>query len=138
MTLVVDSSAVVAALVSEDADGEWARTAMGYEALAAPAHVHVEASNVLRRLVLAGLVSRDLAVLVHEELGQLRITTFPFQPLAARIWALHPNVTAYDAAYVALAEELEAPLLTLDHRLARSTGPTCSFLLPGGGPAVPG
>jgi predicted nucleic acid-binding protein len=135
MTLVVDSSAVVAALVGEDPVGEWVRNAMQDESLVAPTHVHVEASNVLRRLVLADLVSRDLAVLMHEELGQLRIQTFPFQPLAARVWELHPNVTAYDAAYVALAEELGAPLLTLDHRLARSAGPACSFLLP---PEVPG
>lgn len=134
MTLVVDSSAVVAALVGNDSDGEWARSAMRYESLVAPAHVHVEASNVLRRLVIADLVSRDLATLMHEELGQLRIVTFPFAPLAARVWALYPNVTAYDGAYVALAEELDAPLLTLDHRLARSPGPTCSFLLPPAGP----
>jgi predicted nucleic acid-binding protein len=138
MTLVVDSSAVVAALLSDDPDGHWARTAMEHEGLVAPAHLYVEASNVLRRLVLAGLLSRDLAVLVHEELGQLRITTFPFQPLASRVWALHPSITAYDAAYVALAEELSASLLTLDHRLARADGPACEFLLPPGGSGVPG
>lgn len=138
MTLVVDSSAVVAALVGGDPDGEWVRNAMQHEALVAPTHVHVEASNVLRRLVLADLVSRDLAVLMHEELGQLSIRTFPFRPVAARVWALHPNVTAYDAAYVALAEELGAPLLTLDHRLARASGPTCSFLLPPDAPHMPG
>jgi predicted nucleic acid-binding protein len=138
MTLVVDSSAVVAALVGEEPDGEWARTAMQRESLVAPTHVHVEASNVIRRLVLTDLVSRDLAVLMHEELGQLRITTFPFLPLAARVWDLHPNITAYDAAYVALAEELDAPLLTLDHRLARSTGPACTFLLPPEGRGGPG
>ena len=53
-----------------------------------------------------------------------------FEVLARRVWALHPNLTAYDAAYVALAEELGAPLLTLDARLARAPGPTCRFLLP--------
>jgi predicted nucleic acid-binding protein len=46
------------------------------------------------------------------------------------VWALHPTVTAYDAAYVALAELLGVPLLTLDRRLARASGPLCSFLLP--------
>jgi predicted nucleic acid-binding protein len=46
------------------------------------------------------------------------------------VWELHPNVVAYDAAYVALAEELAAPLLTLDQRLARAPGPTCTFLTP--------
>jgi len=63
-------------------------------------------------------------------LPQLRVTTFDFGILAARVWALHPNVTAYDAAYVALAEELDAPLVTLDRRLPRADGPRCSFLTP--------
>ncbi len=58
------------------------------------------------------------------------MTAFAFEPLASRVWALHPTVTAYDAAYVALAEELDAPLATLDRRLARASGPTCEFLLP--------
>jgi len=132
MTVVVDSSAVVAALTSEQSDGEWARAVMRGEALAAPSHMHVEASNVMRRSVIAGHLGRDLAALMHDELVQLRIQTFSFEPLASRIWALHPSVTAYDAAYVALAEELDVPLLTLDRRLARADGPTCTFLLPPG------
>jgi predicted nucleic acid-binding protein len=92
--------------------------------------VHVEVSSVLRRTVLAGRLSQDVAALAHEELGHLRIRTFDVAPFAARIWALHPNVTAYDAGYVALAEEIGAPLVTLDHRLARADGPTCTFLTP--------
>jgi predicted nucleic acid-binding protein len=131
MTLVVDSSAVVAALTDDQrGDGEWARRAMRHEALVGPAHVYVEVSNVLRRLVLADRVPRDVAALVHEELIRLRITTYEFQPLAARVWSLHPNVTAYDAAYVALAEDLDLPLLTVDRRLARADGPTCEFVTP--------
>jgi predicted nucleic acid-binding protein len=46
------------------------------------------------------------------------------------VWTLHPNVTAYDAAYVALAEELDLPLVTLDRRLSRAVGPTCRFVTP--------
>ncbi len=130
MTLVVDSSAVVAALASEGADGEWSRAAMRGQSLMAPSHMHVEVSNVLRRSVLAGHLAADLAALIHDELVQMRISTVAFETLAGRVWALHPNVTAYDAAYVALAEELDVPLLTLDRRLARADGPGCSFLLP--------
>ena len=130
MTLVVDASAVVVALLDEGPDGEWARSAMEREAITAPGHLHVEVSSALRRAVLSGLIGRDVAAMAHEEVVALRLTTFPFEPLAARVWALHPNVTAYDAAYVALAEELDVPLLTLDRRLTRAEGPTCSFLLP--------
>jgi predicted nucleic acid-binding protein len=130
MTLVVDASAVVVALVDEGPDGEWARDVMEREALTAPGHLHVEVSSALRRAVLGGRIGRDVASLAHEELTALRLTTFPFESVAARVWALHPTVTAYDAAYVALAEELDAPLVTLDRRLARANGPTCAFLLP--------
>jgi predicted nucleic acid-binding protein len=130
VTLVVDSSVVFAALVDEGPDGEWAVAALSGEPLAAPAHLLVEVSNVLRRSVLSGHLGRDVAALAHEDLVQLRVATFAFESVAARVWALHPTVTAYDAAYVALAEELDAPLATLDRRLARASGPACSFLLP--------
>jgi predicted nucleic acid-binding protein len=130
VTIVVDSSVLVAGLTSGGSNGSWARGAMRRSALAAPAHVYVEVSNVLRRAVLTGQLGREVAALAHRDLVQLRVTTFPFEPLADRIWQLHPNVTAYDAAYVALAEELDAPLWTLDRRLANSTGPTCAFELP--------
>jgi predicted nucleic acid-binding protein len=132
MTLVVDASAVVAALTSETTDGEWARTAMQGQALLAPTHLHVEVSNYLRRIVIGGHFPSDLAALVHDELVQLRVQTVGFETLAARVWALHPNLTAYDAAYVALAEELDLPLVTLDRRMSRAVGPTCEFRLPPG------
>ncbi|MGY1662258.1 type II toxin-antitoxin system VapC family toxin [Geodermatophilus sp. SYSU D00705] len=130
MTLVVDASAVLAALVDGGDEGTWARRELGGEALAAPSHLRVEVSSALRRAVLGGRLSRDVATLAHHDLVQLSVTSFPFEPLASRVWALHPTVTAYDAAYVALAEELGAPLLTLDRRLARASGPACDFVLP--------
>ena len=132
MTLVVDASAVVVALVDEGPDGEWSRSAMEREALVVPGHLYVEVSSALRRAVLGGRIGHEVAALAHQELVDLRLTTFPFEALAARVWTLHPNVTPYDAAYVALAEDLDAPLLTLDRKLARADGPTCSFLLPPG------
>ena len=130
MTLVVDSSAVVAALTDGGDEGEWARAAVRGHALVAPSHMFVEVSNVLRRLVLAGSLTADLAALAHEDLMQLSVTVVGFEVLARRVWALHPNLTAYDAAYVALAEEFGAPLLTLDARLARAPRVSCTFLLP--------
>ena len=130
MTIVVDSSAVVAALVDDGPDGAWAREGLREETLTAPAHLHVEVSNVLRRAVLTQGLGRDAAALAHRDLVQLPVTVFPFEPLGDRVWALHPSVTAYDAAYVALAEELDAPLWTLDRRLARASGPRCRFRTP--------
>lgn len=134
MTIVVDSSAVVAALVDDGPDGTWARAGLRGNALAAPTSVFVEVSNVLRRAVLGGRLGRDAAALAHRDLLQLPVTTFPFEPLGDRVWELHPAVTAYDAAFVALAEELAAPLWTLDRRLATASGPRCSFRTPEGRP----
>lgn len=130
MTAVVDSSAVVAALLDNGVDGEWARRQLGRPWLAAPTHMFVEVSNVLRREVLAGSLGRDVAALAHRDLVDLPVTVFPFEPMASRVWELHPTVTAYDAGFVALAEALDVPLVTLDSRLARASGPRCAFLLP--------
>ena len=130
MTIVVDSSAVVAALVDAGPDGAWARAGLRGDDLAAPAHLYVEVSNVLRRAVVVGRLGADVGALAHRDLVAMPLTTFPFEPLADRVWALHPTVTAYDAAFVALAEELDAPLWTLDRRLAAASGPRCIFAMP--------
>lgn len=131
MTLVVDASAVVAALADAGSDGEWATAQLANGAdLAAPHLMPVEVANILRRAVLAGDVSADAATLAHDDLIQLRVALFPYEPHAPRVWELRENLTAFDAWYVALAETLDAPLLTLDRRLARATGPRCRFRLP--------
>jgi predicted nucleic acid-binding protein len=130
VTIVVDSSAVVAALVDDGSDGTWARVGLRANVLAAPAHLYVEVPNVLRRAVLAQRLGRDAAALAHRDLVQLPVTIFPLEPLGDRIWELHPTVTAYDAAFVALAEELGAPLWTLDRRLVDASGPRCTFHTP--------
>jgi predicted nucleic acid-binding protein len=133
VTAVVDASVVVAALIDSGSDGRWARAELRDQDLTAPAHLHVEVSNVLRRAVLAGRVGKDAAALAHRDLVALSVSVFPFEPLADRVWALHPTVTAYDAVYVALAEALDVPLWTLDRRLAAASGPRCTFRLPGTG-----
>lgn len=130
MTLVVDASAVVAALVHGGGEGTWAESRLASEPLAAPHLMPVEAANILRRAEAAGELTRDVASLAHADLLRLRVELLPYEPLARRIWALRETVTAYDAWYVALAEALDAPLVTLDTRLARAPGPRCAFETP--------
>lgn len=133
MTVVVDASTVVAALVDGGADGEWAQTMLTREDLAAPHLMPVEVANILRRAVRSGDLSTDVAALAHGDLVSLRVELFAYEPVAERVWALRDNLTAYDAWYVAVAEALGAPLVTLDRRVARASGPTCEFRLPPAG-----
>jgi predicted nucleic acid-binding protein len=127
LTLVVDASAVVAALVDGGPDGAWAESLLVSEPLAAPQLMPVEAANMLRRASLARDVSEDVASLAHGDLVQLPVQLFPYEPVAERIWELRGSLTAYDGWYVALAELLDAPLVTLDARLVRASGPRCGF-----------
>jgi predicted nucleic acid-binding protein len=130
VTLVVDASFVVAALTDAGPDGIWAEAVVAVEQLAAPHLVMVDATNILRRTVLAGELSATDAGMAHLDLIRLRVELFPYAPFAARVWELRENVTAYDAWYVAVAEWLDAPLATLDRRLMAAPGPTCTFVFP--------
>jgi predicted nucleic acid-binding protein len=130
MTLVADASVVVAALIDTGPDGAWADSVLGSDSLVAPHLLPVEVANVLRRAAVAGEVSADSASLAHADLLRLRIGFFAYEPFAERVWALREALSAYDAWYVALAETLDAPLATLDGRLARSPGMRCRFLTP--------
>lgn len=130
MTVVLDASVVVGALIDSGEVGVWAEDVLRDPSLTAPHHLLVEAANILRRAVVSGDVSPDIASLAHGDLLDLRVELVPYPPLAHRVWELRENVTAYDACYVALAERLDAPLATLDRRLARATGPRCEFVLP--------
>ena len=130
MTIVVDASCVVAALVDDGAAGRWAETQLTADDLAAPHLMPVEVANVLRRAVLTGDLAPDIASLAHGDLLALPVELFEYEPLADRVWELRSSVTTYDGWYVALAEVLEARLATVDLRLARSKGPLCTFLTP--------
>ena len=132
MTVVVDASLLVAALVDSGREGVWAESTMAEGSLAGPELVLAEVSNILRRLERIGEISRLEANSAHRDLLRLDPDLFPFAPFADRVWALRSNLTSYDAWYVALAEALECPLVTLDRRLNRATGPTCEILTPPG------
>jgi predicted nucleic acid-binding protein len=127
MTLVVDASAVVALLVDSGKAGEWVRATISDQDLIAPALMEFEVANILRRHELAGLVDAAAATMAHQDLLDLAVETWPYEPLAPRVWQLRHNLTAYDGAYVALAELVDATLVTLDARLAASPGPTCAI-----------
>jgi predicted nucleic acid-binding protein len=127
---VIDASVLVAALVDSGPDGTWAEELLEQDDLCAPELVLVEATQALRRAEQAGRISRDLATVVAAELLETGIELFPFGPLATRVWDLRHAVTAYDACYVALAEQLGVPLATLDARLTRAPGVRCDFAQP--------
>ena len=130
MTAVIDASALVAALIGSDPDHAWADGALVGQPVAAPEIVLPEAGNILRRLELVG---RSDAHDIHDafaSLMRLEVELFSFMPFADRVWELRHNLTCYDAWYVALAEMLDCPLVTLDRRLSRAPGPTCEFVTP--------
>ena len=130
MTLVVDASALIAAFVDSQREGEWADSLIASDELAGPELALAEATNILRRMELSGDLSRDKAAAGRFDLMRLAIVLHPFSPFADRVWDLRHNLTAYDAWYVALAESLDCPLVTLDLRLSRASGPTCEMLTP--------
>ena len=66
----------------------------------------------------------------HRDLLLLDLELFPFAPFAERVWALRGNLTSYDAWYVALAEALDCPLVTLDRKLNGAAGPACEVVTP--------
>ncbi|MDP2711419.1 MAG: type II toxin-antitoxin system VapC family toxin [Solirubrobacteraceae bacterium] len=130
--LVVDTSAVLAALVGGASSSSVADRLAGDPDLHAPHLLDIEVLHALRGLVRANALSEDRAHDVRSDVAELTIVRYPHEPLADRIWALRHNLTAYDAAFVALAEALGAPLVTCDAKLAAAPGTTASMeLLPG-------
>lgn len=130
MTLVVDASLVVSALVDSGSTGFWAESLLAGEPLSAPHLMPVEAANILRRAAAAGEISADAAAMAHTDLLDMRVELFPYGPFGPRVWDLRNNLTSYDAWYVALAEFLGSRVATLDLKLARATGPRCDFETP--------
>ena len=121
--IVVDASSVVDVLLG-------GRTAAAIEArwrhdrgpLHAPHLLDVEVLSALRRLVRDRVVAEERGGAAIDAFARFRVRRWSHRPLRARIWELRHNLTAYDAAYVALAERLDCPLTTSDAPLARSSG----------------
>ncbi len=92
------------------------------ETLHSPHLIDLEVAQVLRRYVSTGQVDAERCKTALVDLNDIPLTRYPHNFILPRIWELRNNFTAYDAAYVALAEALEAPLLTRDQRLAKAPG----------------
>ena len=82
----------------------------------------VEVLHAIRGLAVGARISANRGLRAVETLSDLRLARYSHAPLVARIWELRDNLTAYDATYVALAEALDAPLVTTDGKLARASG----------------
>jgi predicted nucleic acid-binding protein len=121
--LVVDASAIVDLIL--DMPPHAASIAQRLRAqplLAAPHLLDAEVAAALRNRVLRGKLPSSGALAAIEDLLALSIERFPHAPLLSRAFALRDNASLYDALYLALAETLEAPLLTRDRRLAGVPG----------------
>ena len=123
--IVVDASVLAPALADDGDDGRIARARVANESLAAPELVDLEVLSVLRGLVRAGSLTAERATEGLMDLVDLPLRRAPHRTLVTRCWELRGNVTPYDAAYIALAELLDATLVTADARLARAPGITC-------------
>jgi predicted nucleic acid-binding protein len=121
--IVVDASALIDVLLDAAGVSEVAERLLDpRETLHAPHLLDVEVAQVMRRYSHAGEIDAARGMQALEDLGDFPIARYPHHPFLARIWELRRNVTAYDAAYVALAEALAAPLITRDAKLASSSG----------------
>lgn len=114
--IVIDASAMVEALIGRTPDPGLLDAIAGD--VAAPHVLDVEVLSVLHGLVLGGKLTDAAADAAREDFFRLRIHRYEAAPLAHRIWALRHRYTSYDAAYLALAEALDATLHTCDAKLA--------------------
>jgi predicted nucleic acid-binding protein len=121
--IVLDASAVLELLLGTPAGLEvGAHLIDPAVALHAPHLIDVDVAPVLRRYVREAQLTDEDAVNAVRDLRDLNLTRHAHEPLLDRVWALRANFSAYDAVYVALAEMLDASLVTCDRRLAHAPG----------------
>jgi predicted nucleic acid-binding protein len=121
--IVVDASAALEVLLQTPAARRIeARLFAPGETLSVPCLLDLEVVHVLRRYAAAGVIDAQRGQEAIDDLTAWPLVRYPHDLFLARIWALRHNLTAYDAAYVALAEALEVTLVTCDARLAAAVG----------------
>lgn len=125
MTVVLDASVLVRVLLQSGPGIGAVHAAVEDDDWHAPELIDLEIASALRRLTARNLLSEGDAENALALLGQAPLARYPHNPLLPRVWDLRRSMTADDAAYVALAEALEARLLTSDAKLARAPGARC-------------
>ncbi|EKE77226.1 type II toxin-antitoxin system VapC family toxin [Oceanibaculum indicum] len=121
--IVVDASVLLDVILrTPEAAAAEARLFAPGETFHAPHLLDVETAQVIRRFTAGGHIDHERGRLALVDLADFPIQRYPHDFLLPRIWELRNNLTAYDAAYVALAEVLDAPLLTRDRRLTNAAG----------------
>jgi predicted nucleic acid-binding protein len=128
--IVVDASALLELLLNTSATAGIAdRLFCSDETLHAPHLIDLEVAQVLRRYAATGVLTADRGWQALQDLADFPLERYPHDVLLPRIWELRNNFTAYDAAYLALAEILDAPLVTRDAGLAAARGHRASVEL---------
>jgi len=120
--IVLDASAVVELLLGTLGAAAVERRVVRARSLHAPSVLDLEVTQAIRRFCATGQLAPERGGQAIAELADLPVRRYPHTPLLGRIWQLRTAITAYDAAYVVLAETLGAPLVTRDRRLARTRG----------------
>ena len=123
--IVVDASVLAPALADDGEDGDQARSRLRGEQLAAPELIDLEVLSIMRRAARAKRLDERRSGQALDDLAALPLQRVSHLPLLGRVWKLRDNLSAYDASYVALAEALDAVLLTADRRLAKAVGVLC-------------
>ena len=123
--IVSDASTVVLALGDDGSAGDAARQRLRGERIIVPELLDVEVIAAWRRHEAAGILDPRRAALARSDLRDFPVERVSHRLLMERCWELRANVTVYDAVYVALAELLDAPLVTADRRLANAPGLRC-------------
>jgi predicted nucleic acid-binding protein len=125
--LVVDASVIVSLLIDPGPVGDAIASRLSHATLLAPAILPFEVANVLRRHRNRGLLTTSEAALAHDDFLELAIDLWPWEVLADRAWQLGQNLSSYDAAYVALAEQTGSVFVTRDMRIATAPGIRCTI-----------
>jgi predicted nucleic acid-binding protein len=127
--MVVDAGVLIEALAIEASGGPVGQRLALATSLDAPSYIGVEFVNAIRRLQLHGKISPERAEEAFNDYLELPIQQHRFEPLTHRVWALRHNLTAYDAAYVAVAENLGQDLHTTDQNLKSVPNLRCGVVV---------